>query len=181
MSHATDSSCPAVCTLDDARQDPRVDHERLEQLRRVEREFGLLEGEVASEPWVMDFFTFPATSKYCREARTRVERLVCSVGVSEQVKYDVALAVGEAVANAVEHGNGNNSNGSFTVRCVATPKRILVSVSDHGPGFDPQELPSLSEALLRDRGRGIHCILAVMDEVGFDFSVGTTVRMVKFC
>ncbi len=181
MNQTTDLSRPAVCTLDDVRQDPLGDRERLEQLRRVEREFGLLEGEVASEPWLMDYFTFPATTKYCREARTRIERLVCSAGVSEQVRYDIALAVGEAVANAVEHGNGNNPDGSFTVRCVATPKRIFVSVSDQGPGFDPEELPSLSEALLRDRGRGIHCILAVMDEVGFDFASGTTVRMVKFC
>ncbi|MDH7601624.1 MAG: ATP-binding protein [Armatimonadota bacterium] len=183
MEHATDLSRPAVSVQDDSGPDIpfRSDETQLAQLREAQGEFELPEELSTSDPWVMDCFTLPATRKHCREARARVDQLISLAGVSEKVRFDVSLAVGEAVANAIEHGSGNDPNGSFTVRCVATSKCVFVSVSDHGPGFNPKELPSANQALLRDRGRGIHCIMAVMDEVGFDFTSGTTVRMMKYC
>lgn len=152
----------------------------LEQLRSFAREFGLSEEEATPEQSLIDVFTLPAATKYCRQARSRIEQLARSAGVSDKVKSDLVLAVGEAVTNAIEHGSKNTPNGSFTVRCLATPKRVCVSVSDNGPGFNPDELPNPVDAPLCDRGRGIHCILALMDEVRFEFASGTSVRMVKF-
>lgn len=145
----------------------------------IEREFGLRAGEVGSEPWELDCFTFPAQMLHCHEARLRVDRLADSAGMTDEARADVMLAVGEAVANAVEHGNGGDTNGSFTVRCVATPSRVLVSVSDRGPGFRLDDLPTIEDSLASEHGRGIHCMNAVMDQVSFDFASGTTVRMIK--
>jgi serine/threonine-protein kinase RsbW len=187
MEQAKNMGCPTLSPEDDKGTGQRLDkktasqHSELEYLKDIRREFGLREQDLFSEPRFIDSFTLPATMKHVREARARVENLAYSVGIDESKRFDLSLAVGEAVANAIEHGNGNNPNGSFTVRCLATPRLVCVSVSDHGPGFNPDELPDLSESLLCDRGRGLHCIFALMDEVGFDFASGTTVRMVKFC
>jgi anti-sigma regulatory factor (Ser/Thr protein kinase) len=149
---------------------------------RVEQEFGLRVRDMDPAAWDMDMFTLPSTGVHCQEARARVDRVAEAMGLATDTRADIMLAVGEAVSNAVEHGNGANPEGSFTVCCVccmAAHSTLYVSVSDPGPGFQPDEIPSIQDALLRERGRGIHCINAVMDEVTFDFSAGTTVRMTK--
>jgi len=56
---------------------------------------------------------------------------------------------------------------------------VFISISDEGPGFCPDDIPSIEEAMMLERGRGIHCMNAVMDEVRFEFWRGTTVRMAK--
>lgn len=131
---------------------------------------------IASADWEIDVFTLPSAMSCCQEARVRVDRIAEAVGFSSCNRKDILLAVGEAVSNAVRHGSGSDS---FTVSCVATSSRLCVSVSDSGPGFDPDALPSLEEALFAEHGRGVHCMRALMDEVSYSFSGGTTVRMVK--
>jgi len=174
-------AAPPTISLQNSRRSPVIGdrEEELHEVRCAEREFGLPAGEVASETWVMDLFTLSSTMVHCHEARLRVDRVAGSVGMADGVRSDIMLAVGEAVANAVEYGNAGDPSGSFTVRCVAIPGRVLVSVSDEGPGFRPDELPSIEGAMFLERGRGIHCMNAVMDEVNFDFASGTTVRMTK--
>jgi serine/threonine-protein kinase RsbW len=128
--------------------------------------------------WEMDTFTLPSAMIHCQQARQRVDRLAETLGFSKAARRDVMMAVGEAVTNAIEHGNAGEDD-HFTVRCLATPERLCISVSDNGSGFCPDSLPSMQDALFQEHGRGIHCIRALMDEVTFFFDAGTTVRMVK--
>ena len=144
-----------------------------------EREFGFRPDELERLSWEADHFTLSSSMANCQEARVRVDRVAEAAGMCQVARSDIMLAVGEAVANAVEHGNCGNPDGSFRVCCLATAEKLWVSVSDEGLGFRPDDLPSIEEALLTERGRGVHCMNAVMDEVGFDFASGTTVRMMK--
>jgi serine/threonine-protein kinase RsbW len=146
---------------------------------RAQSEFGLQLRDLDPTAWNMDVFTLTSVSTNCREARTRVDRVAQAMGMSGGARADVMLAVGEAVANAIKHGNASNPEGSFTVCCMAAESTLYISVNDPGPGFRPAELPAIEDAPFRECGRGVHCINAVMDEVSFDFSHGTTVRMVK--
>jgi len=123
-----------------------------------------------------DVFTFASEIGNCREARERVGRLAESAGFSNGVVSDIMLAVGEAVVNAVKYCQ---ESPSFTVSCLAASDKFCVSVSDSGPGFDLENIPSFEDALFMEHGRGIHCMNALMDEVSFHFDAGTTVRMVK--
>lgn len=134
--------------------------------------------DIAEQPCVVDVFSLPSSFSQCREARARIAQTAEALGLSPADTEDVTLAVGEAVANAIEHG-GSDGDDCFTVTCVATPGQLAVSVSDHGPGFNPDDVPSLGESLVLEHGRGIICMKMLMDEVSFHFHGGTTARMIK--
>jgi len=133
----------------------------------------------ACKAWELDVFSFPSVLAHVREARNRVDRVAEAVGFSECGRSDITLAAGEAITNAIKYGANGDEDAVFTTSCIGTAERLCVSVSDTGPGFDPQALPSFEDALFMESGRGVHCINSVMDEVTFDFQGGTTVRMVK--
>ncbi len=95
---------------------------------------------------------------------------------------DIGLAVREALANAIVHGN--NSDPAKSVRiCVALNENgdLFIVVQDSGQGFEPTKLPDpiAAENLLANHGRGIFLMKQLMDEVDFRFDHGTEVRMVK--
>lgn len=127
----------------------------------------------------MDLFTLPSDVSYCREARNRVRQVAESAGLGGNWLRDVMLAVGEAVTNAVRYGHSGEADSCFTVSCLANPERISVSVSDSGPGFRMDEVPSFEDALMMEHGRGIHCMNALMDEVSYSFEGGTSVLLVR--
>ena len=134
----------------------------------------------ASKTWEADLFELPSHLRSCREARDRVARLADTLGFGTEQRDDVLLAVGETTSNAIKHGRSNGQDSRFTVSCVATQHEMRVSVSDSGPGFNPSDIPDPAEGVLLEKGRGVHCTNAVMDEVDFRFGGGTTVRMVKY-
>lgn len=135
--------------------------------------------QMASQACQIDLFTLPSDTSYCREARQRVKGVAEAAGLGGNVIRDVLMAVGEAVSNAVRHGHSGADDSSFTVGCYASAERMCVSVSDNGPGFSPDDLPSFEDVLFLEHGRGIHCIRSLMDEVSFNFDGGTTIRLVK--
>ncbi|MCX6344836.1 MAG: ATP-binding protein [Armatimonadetes bacterium] len=132
-----------------------------------------------SKTWEVDVFSLASVLNSIREARDRVDRIAESVGFSKCHRADIVLGAGEAITNAIKYGSNGDSNEMFTVSCIATPERICISISDDGLGFCLDDIPSFEDALFAESGRGVHCMNAVMDEVSFDFTSGTTVRMAK--
>jgi anti-sigma regulatory factor (Ser/Thr protein kinase) len=93
---------------------------------------------------------------------------------------DIGLAVGEALANAIVHGNRCDLEKAVdVVVAVNEYGDLLVSVKDSGCGFDPSRLPNPTapENLLAPHGRGIFLMQHLMDEVRFQFDHGTELRM----
>jgi serine/threonine-protein kinase RsbW len=104
------------------------------------------------------------------------------LNIPEQKRMEIGLAVQEALANAVVHGCKNDP--SKQVRCQMesdSQGRILIVVTDPGPGFDPGHVsnPKHHEKLYGDHGRGVYLIRELMDEVQFGRS-GNEVRMWKY-
>jgi serine/threonine-protein kinase RsbW len=102
--------------------------------------------------------------------------------ISEEKQLDIILAVQEALANAIVHGCKNDP--SKEVRCrfeQYASGRILIVVSDPGPGYSPQELanPHRADRLYEDHGRGIYLIRQLMDTVSFEDN-GSQIRMWKY-
>jgi anti-sigma regulatory factor (Ser/Thr protein kinase) len=77
----------------------------------------------------------------------------------QERRFDILLAVREALTNAVLHGNGNRPGSTVTLRCRPDPgcRSLVVSVADEGPGFD-LEAHRAPEDPLSERGRGIPII-----------------------
>jgi serine/threonine-protein kinase RsbW len=94
---------------------------------------------------------------------------------------DVEMAIREALANAVLHGNLQDPRKEVRISCSVQPGLgISIVVKDQGKGFDPTKVsdPTAIENVLSESGRGIHLMKALMDEVHFERG-GTEVHMRK--
>ena len=99
------------------------------------------------------------------------ETVLAYVDVSGEELEHASLAVREAAANAVEHGNGPDSDEPVEILLQLNARTLTVSVRDQGNGFDPGTLPDpLAPENLMKR---------FMDEVEFDFASGTVVTLRK--
>ena len=93
-------------------------------------------------------------------------------------------AVGEAVMNAIEHGNEFNPDLSVTVEVRVADAAVRVRISDHGGDKEipDAETPDLEAKLAGDqtpRGWGLFLIEKMVDEVRSDRQNGThTVELV---
>ena len=104
-----------------------------------------------------------------------------TVGLSEEQSMMAAIAVVEAVTNAIVHGNQFADDKSVKVTYCCSPGALRVTVHDEGEGFDLACVwdPTTPDHCLECSGRGIYIMREVMDSVEFDMSDGTTVTMVK--
>ena len=110
--------------------------------------------------------------------RDTVSVLVAPLGFSESAIFDIKVALGEALANAVRHG-APETGGKVCVDVIAYPDRVVLQVADNGAGFDG--VHSASDDLYAPSGRGIMFMRALMDGVEFDAADGggTLVRLTK--
>ena len=111
------------------------------------------------------------------------ERLASEAGLDEDARYGIAMAVREAAANAVFHGNKGDTAKWIEARMQNTGRSLTFSIADEGKGIDPDSLPDplAPENLLRASGRGIFLIRSFMDEVHFrQLEPGTELTLVKY-
>jgi serine/threonine-protein kinase RsbW len=105
------------------------------------------------------------------------------LGFPEDTLFGIDLAVREAVANAVVHGNGRDESKAVEVGFTTSGAGLVVTVCDQCEGFDPARVadPTARENLLKTSGRGILLIRSLMDEVAWERHPrgGTVVRMTK--
>ena len=101
-------------------------------------------------------------------------------GYSENAAFAVRLALDEALANAIRHGNQNDPAKRVFVDYAVDDDAVRISILDEGPGFDPDTVPdpTLDENLERPCGRGVMLMRAYMTEVAYN-ATGNRVTMVK--
>jgi anti-sigma regulatory factor (Ser/Thr protein kinase) len=91
----------------------------------------------------------------------------------------VELALHEALANAISHGNQESI--SKAVRLTLAQRNngsMVLVVKDCGEGFDTNKVPDpLGDGLLKERGRGIFLMRQLVDWVDFVYDRGTEVRL----
>jgi serine/threonine-protein kinase RsbW len=108
-------------------------------------------------------------------------RFIASSRKKDGSEAGIETALGEALANAVIHGNHEDASKRVQVICLCnTDGEVWISVRDEGYGFDTYALPDPTGSgnLLATHGRGIYLMRAFMDEVQFEKG-GTVVRMHK--
>ena len=123
--------------------------------------------------------TFRVEPVALSEARERVGELLSSLPLSADEVFDMTLAVGEALGNAVDHTCG----GGVLATIAAYPDRATIEVTDCGGGFElaeDEELPVAGPCA--ERGRGIRLMRLLADSVSVTRKTageGTVVRLVK--
>ncbi len=114
------------------------------------------------------------------------EHMGRSVGLDEDSRHWVGVAVRESVINAITHGNHNDTSKHVFVDFEAAAQpvaELVIRVRDEGEGFDPEEVadPLAPENLLKSSGRGIFLIRSFMDHVQVRRAPegGMEIRMIK--
>jgi serine/threonine-protein kinase RsbW len=102
--------------------------------------------------------------------RDCLERL----GMEDDARHWVDLAVREALANAIKHGNAQNPSKQVHVDLAVEGEDLVIRVEDEGAGFDPSQLadPLAPENILLRDGRGIFYMKSFMDEIQFGAGPG---------
>jgi anti-sigma regulatory factor (Ser/Thr protein kinase) len=100
-----------------------------------------------------------------------------SFGFSDFVLDDIETAVGEALANAVEHGASEDP--WFTVEANFVGGSLVVDIKDGGRGFDTDsEAARIAAQRALHRGFGITLMRTLMDRVEYAEG-GTRIRLFK--
>jgi serine/threonine-protein kinase RsbW len=126
----------------------------------------------------------PSSLDFLPKVDEYIERKLRRLGVDKDKLADIAVAVSEAVTNAVMHGNKNDLNKNVTINLKADSSCVEITVEDEGHGFVPECINSPIETknLLKETGRGVFILKSLMDKVEFTVQPkrGTTVKMTKF-
>jgi len=126
--------------------------------------------------------TIPSEEKYLAAVDDFVEEFLRKHGTDESVIADIAISVSELVINAISHAGKSSPDKMIVVEVTKTDGEVKISVSDQGPGFNPDEIadPLADENLLKETGRGIFIVRSLMDTVDIKTSEhGTTVTITK--
>jgi anti-sigma regulatory factor (Ser/Thr protein kinase) len=97
---------------------------------------------------------------------------------------DLRLVASEAVANAIVAQGSILAADPILVRCELAGDRIVVEVTDHGPGFDLTAVPELPEVetperLRHESGLGVSLMHRLSDTAEVESGPGgTLVRLV---
>lgn len=108
------------------------------------------------------------------EIREFLNRYISGVPISESEQNQIVLAIDEAVANAIIHGNQSDATKNLLIELEVTDQKLSAEISDIGlfnPRDEGEEKKSkaLSE-VIKDRqkgGLGLKLIYSIMDVVCF--------------
>lgn len=105
------------------------------------------------------------------------------LGVEEDARHWIDLAVREAVANAIKHGNAQNPDKQVHVDLLLEGEELVIRIEDEGSGFDPSSVPDPLEPgnILQPNGRGILYMKKFMDDIQYGLRPegGTVVTLRK--
>ena len=114
-----------------------------------------------------------------QETRGKVEALLRRMPFSDDQVFDITLAIGEAMGNAIDHTDGRDA----LVTVSAYPDRAVIDVTDRGCGISVRRGPlPAQERPNEERGRGIKLMRLLADSVTIrkrSGGCGTLVRIVK--
>ena len=101
-----------------------------------------------------------------------VDDALARLGLDEDSRHWVGIAVREAVANAIKHGNRQDPDKDVEVELAVDGDEAILRIQDSGEGFKLDEVddPLAPENLLKPSGRGIFYMKSFMDEI--DYSPG---------
>lgn len=117
-------------------------------------------------------FTTICSREKLSEIRSFLSSVLVNLKIAESVKNEIILAVDEACANAMIHGNNCDENKPLQLDVVMENEKLTVEISDIGTtDIDTEQYQEQSvQELIRQRrkgGLGLKLIYSIMDEVTY--------------
>jgi serine/threonine-protein kinase RsbW len=125
--------------------------------------------------------SFPSKIQTISPFVDQLMRFIAKFRNVDESDVDIEMALREALANAIIHGNREDPHKRVYVTCRCTPDgEVSITVQDEGQGFDTSAVPdpTAPENRLLTAGRGIYLMKRLMDEVRFEQG-GAAVYMCK--
>jgi serine/threonine-protein kinase RsbW len=87
----------------------------------------------------------------------KIEAYMRLLGYPSKDIFAVKLVLGEAVCNAIRHGNRGDHSKHVHVGYLVLANEVFMEVQDQGQGFDPTRVPDplVEERVDRPSGRGL--------------------------
>jgi serine/threonine-protein kinase RsbW len=126
--------------------------------------------------------TIPADKEAIATLADAADAALARCAIPEQKRLEIGLALHEALANAIVHGCNNDPTKQVHCRCSCDPdQRVLVVVTDPGPGFPTDTFPDpkTESNLYAHHGRGVYLMRQLMDDLEFAGG-GNQIRMWKY-
>lgn len=127
------------------------------------------------DKYALEFSSAPSNISLVEPYVSQIAKECC---VREDIYGSMLLALTEAVANAIYHGNSLKSHKKVRVSTQHTKKCLRFVVEDEGRGFDPDKVPdpTMPENLCKEGGRGVFLMRQICDSVEYR-NAGRTVEM----
>jgi serine/threonine-protein kinase RsbW len=122
----------------------------------------------------------PARAEYITLGRLALTGLSRLCDVSDETLGDLKLALTEACSNSVRHAYRDGREGMVEILYDLQPDRLVIEVSDDGPGFDYVDAEG-EDRELTEGGLGLAIIRSLADEleIGGRPEGGARLRFVK--
>src|SRR5262245_11556289 len=106
--------------------------------------------------------------------------------VTEEVAYDIRLALEEAIVNIIKYGYKDRLSHQIAIRVAKEKDHMLIEIEDDAQPFNPLEAKAPDLSLPVDQrpigGLGIYLMRTVMDNVEYERAAGKNIlRLKKSC
>ena len=120
--------------------------------------------------------TFPSNRQRLSMLPRDLENARSKCPMADDSFHNLVIVLTEAVANAINHGNGGDASKHVRLLVECTEEGVHCVVEDEGEGFDPEEVadPIAPENLLSDGGRGMFIIRALAKDLRVEKIEGGT-------
>ncbi|OLT24735.1 hypothetical protein BJF79_13370 [Actinomadura sp. CNU-125] len=106
--------------------------------------------------------TLPRSAESAPLVRRTLDASLRGLGVTSEIRADIALALGEACANVVQHAAAGME---YEVRARMDGYRCVVEIVDEGGAAGPAQWDGAQAAPLAESGRGLQLMRAFTEEV----------------
>lgn len=105
-----------------------------------------------------------------RLVETAIDEITAALGIKADDYGKILVATLEAVNNAITHGNKANPGKLVDVEIKCDKNKMVVTVTDEGPGFNPSEVPDPTkpENIEELSGRGVFLMSRLADRIHFN-------------
>jgi serine/threonine-protein kinase RsbW len=112
--------------------------------------------------------TLPTEARVITRTRRALAGYLEDLGVEEEARDDIALALAEACTNVMLHAFPGGPPQSFHLSAEVGPREVRLVVEDRGVGLPPERAERDVIDLTATSGRGLHMIRELMTDVAVE-------------